>query len=354
MRPDGGECGARSSAITAVVRTSITGKVGAFLSERCESMRRWLAKSWGAISGNAITAALEAAEQLRHQQEEQKNVIRLEVEQAQYEVRLAARRYESCDPENRLVAAELEARWNAALQKVGELKERLERFDIENRTIPLPDPAVLMSLAHHLPAVWNSPLADMRLKQRIVHILIEEIVANVDEDRQEVVLLVHWAGGRHSELRVKKNGLGKHRRCTSLEAIQVIGQMAARFPDEQIASTLNRLGLTTGTGNNWTEGRVCWARRYHQLPAFDPAHREQQLTLEEAAHRLGVSASSVRRMIEQKKLPAHQVVPCAPWQIPAEALDSELVRRTVINIKNRVHTPRTLAAAEQQPIFSEA
>src|SRR5438270_6202954 len=72
----------------------------------------------GAISGNAVEAALEAAEQLRHQQEEQKNAVRLEVEQAQYEARLAARRYEACDPENRLVAAELEARWNAALQKV--------------------------------------------------------------------------------------------------------------------------------------------------------------------------------------------------------------------------------------------
>ena len=307
----------------------------------------------GAISGNAVTAALEAAEQLRRQQEEQKNVIRLEVEQGQYEARLAARRYESCDPENRLVAAELEARWNAALQKVGELKERLERFDLENRTIPLPDPAVLMSLAQDLPAVWNSPSADMRLKQRIVHILIEEIVADVDENNQAVVLLVHWAGGRHSELRVKKNGLGKHRRCTSLEAIQVIGQMAARFPDEQIASTLNRLGLRTGSGNSWTEGRVCWARRYHQLSAFDPSQRTQELTLEEAAHRLGTSASSVRRMIEQKKLPAHQVVPCAPWQIPVEALDSEVVHRTVINIKNRVRAPRTLDGVEQQAMFSE-
>jgi hypothetical protein len=84
----------------------------------------------GAISGNAVKAALDAAEQLRRQQEEQKNVVRLEVEQAQYEARVAARRYEACDPENRLVAAELEVRWNAALEKVRELKERLEKFDL--------------------------------------------------------------------------------------------------------------------------------------------------------------------------------------------------------------------------------
>jgi hypothetical protein len=59
-----------------------------------------------------------------------------------------------------------------------------------------------------------------------IHILLEEIVADVDEDNQEIVLLLHWAGGRHSELRVKKNELGKHRRCTSLKAIEIIRQMA--------------------------------------------------------------------------------------------------------------------------------
>ena len=63
----------------------------------------------------------------------------------------------------------------------------------------IPDKEVLLSLAQDLPAVWNSPTADMRLKQRIIRILIEEIVADVDQDKQEVVLLIHWAGGRHAE-----------------------------------------------------------------------------------------------------------------------------------------------------------
>lgn len=80
----------------------------------------------------------------------------------------------------------------------------------------------------------------MRLKQRIVRILIEEIVADVDQEKREIVLLIHWAGGRHSELRIRKNGLGKHQRCTGVEAIEVVRQMSGKFPDEQIAATLNR------------------------------------------------------------------------------------------------------------------
>jgi hypothetical protein len=68
-----------------------------------------------AVSGNALLAALEAAEQMEQKRHDLRKAIELELEQARYEARLAARRYESVDPEQRLVAAELEARWNAAL-----------------------------------------------------------------------------------------------------------------------------------------------------------------------------------------------------------------------------------------------
>src|SRR5260370_42682811 len=86
-----------------------------------------------------------------------------------------------------------------------------------------------------------------------VRILIREIVVDVDEEKHEVVMLLHWAGGRHSELRIKKNADGRHRRCTSLEAVEVVRRMAGRFSDEQIASTLNRLGMRTGARNTWNE-----------------------------------------------------------------------------------------------------
>jgi hypothetical protein len=306
-----------------------------------------------AIGGNAVTAALEAAEQLRHRRQAQRKTLELEVEQARYEARLAVRRYEAVDPDNRLVAAELETRWNAALQKARELDDKLQGFDRDNNTVSMPDKEVLLSLAQDLPAIWNSPSTDMRLKQRIVRILICEIVADVDESNNEIVLLLYWAGGRHSELRVKKNATGRHRRCTSLEAIAVIRQMAAEFTDEQIATTLNRLGLRTGAENTWSESRVSWARQHHKLPAFDPNRCSKSVvTMEEAAQRLGVSATSVRRLIRQKTMPASQVVACAPWQIPVPALESEAVRRAVENIKNRVRVPQTQAGGRQQTMFS--
>jgi excisionase family DNA binding protein len=305
-----------------------------------------------AIEGNAIEAAALAAEQVEQQRQELRRSLELELEQARYEARLAARRYESVDPAQRLVAAELEARWNSALQKKRDLEDRLAGFDHGINQAQLPDKDLLLSLAQDLPRIWNSPSTDMRLKQRIVRILIEEIVVDVDESSREIVLLIHWAGGRHSELRVKKRETGQHLRCTSLDAIEVVRHMAGRFPDELIAATLNRLGLRTGVGNPWNKQRVYTLRHNQQLPAFDPDQPQPIVTLEEAAERLQVSPGSIRRLIAEKTLPATQVAECAPWEIPVEALDSESVRKAISNIKNRVRSPRTQKVDGQETMFS--
>jgi hypothetical protein len=310
-----------------------------------------------AVSGNAIQAALEAAEQMQQKRRDLRTAIELELDQARYEARLAARRYESVDPDQRLVAAELEARWNTALQKVKALESKLHEFDHESQSVPAPSKQTLLSLAQDLPAIWNSPSTDMRLKQRIVRILIREIIADVDEKSREVVLVIHWAGGRHSELRVKKFETGRSRRCTDPQAIEVLRQMAGKFSDQQIAATMNRLRLRTGVGNSWNVMRVRSARSYYQLPAFhqddDQANEAKEVTVKVAAQRLNVSQWIVRRMIEEKILPARQVVVCAPWQIPVEALDSEVISQQATNIKNRVRVPQSQNADEQQSIFSE-
>lgn len=177
----------------------------------------------------------------------------------------------------------------------------------------------------------------------------------MDENSREVVLLIHWAGGHHSEVRVKRGEGGKHRYCTNLEAIEVIRKMAGKFSDEQIAVTLNRLRLRTGLDNTWNEMRVYSVRHRLQLPVFDPdQNHSNEVTLEQAARRLNLSPPSVRKMIEEKILPGFQVVECAPWQIPVEALDTEAVRQAAANLRNRVRVPRSENCAEQQSIFSES
>jgi len=251
------------------------------------------------------------------------------------------RRYEAVDPANRLVASELERRWNTSMERVSALERRIECELSDTKPEVIPDKELLLSLAQDLPAVWNSPAADMRLKQRIVQILIREIVVEVDQEKREIILLIHWMGGRHSELRVKKRKLGDNGRGTSIEALDVIRQMTGRFSDERIATTLNRLGMKTGAGKTWTQQRIAAFRYNHQLRPADPAGAHSRaLTMEQAADRLGISATAVRHMIERKLIPATQIVPCAPWEIAPEALDSAAVRAAVEAVKRGRGVPR--------------
>ncbi len=96
----------------------------------------------------------------------------------------------------------------------------------------------------------------MRLKQRIVRILIQEIIVDIDDASREIVLVLHWHGGRHTELRVARPWSGRTRRCTDAEAIALVRRMAGRWNDDAIAMQLNLLGWRTGTGNHWTRMRV--------------------------------------------------------------------------------------------------
>jgi DNA invertase Pin-like site-specific DNA recombinase len=306
-----------------------------------------------AISGNAVEAAVEAAEKMRRHFVDQRRAVELELEQARYEAKLSARRYEAVDPDHRLVAAELEARWNAALQKARELEDRLRDFDDAGKMPAIPDKEILLSLAQDLPAVWNSPGTAAGLKQRIVRILVEELVVDVDEEKQETVVLIHWAGGRHSELRVPKLGTGHHGNSTGMEAIEVIRQMAGRFADGEIAATLNRLSLQTGAGNGWNAQRVYGLRRHHDLPNDGSKAENRTVTLQQAAVRLGVSELSIRRMIEQKVLPATQVVPCAPWEISLDALNSPTVQQAIDSARRRTRPP-TPQEERSDSLFSES
>ena len=202
------------------------------------------------------------------------------------------------DPDNRRVAAELEARWNVALEGVTELEGRLTA---QGRGAPRSvhvERDTLESLATDLSRVWDAPRSDMRVKQRIVRLLIQEIIANTDDDKSEIVLVIHWAGGRHCEVRIPRPKAGDHRHRTGPDAEGVVRRMAGTWPDHEIAASLNRLRLRTGAGNTWTASRVLSLRKRLRLVDYDATGATPMLTLNQAADRLGVGPWVLRRLIK--------------------------------------------------------
>lgn len=196
-----------------------------------------------AVAPFAIEAAVVAQAAMSKAAQDRRSVLELELQQARYNASLAERRYASCDPENRLIAAELEKRWEEALGRVQAFEQRLQDDDCGEDPV---DPGQLEDLARDLQSAWDAPGTTMRARQRLARTLIEDIIADIDEATGEIVLVVHWKGGRHTELRVKKPKTGEHGARTSAEALGVIREMAGRWSDEAMAACLNRMGMRTG------------------------------------------------------------------------------------------------------------
>ncbi|MDH3665059.1 MAG: recombinase family protein, partial [Alphaproteobacteria bacterium] len=200
----------------------------------------------------AIEAAMEAERMQMEIEAERRRIVELDLQQARYEAGLAERRYAACDPDNRLIAATLEKNWETALKRVEACQARLACETTSSTSETPPD---FTALADDLETAWNAPDVSMRTRQRLVRALIRNIIADVDEATREVVLTIHWHGGQHSQLRVKKPKTGEHSCRTSDEALAVMRSMAGRWPDDQIAASLNRMGIRTGQGQTWNAKR---------------------------------------------------------------------------------------------------
>ena len=300
-----------------------------------------------AVEPMAIDAAFEAERMHREQQEDRQHVRDLEMQQARYEASLAERRYAACDPDNRLIAAQLEKNWEAALRRVQELETRLPA---EKRSDIKVDPSAFTNLADNLSMAWNAPGVTMRARQQLLRTLITDIIVDVDDKARDVVLTIHWRGGQHSELRVRKPRTGEHGCATTEDALAVMRSMAGRWSDEHIAASLNRMGLPTGQGKTWTAHRVASVRRVRAIHAHRSAEKDGEwLTMTEAAKALGVTNHAIRRLIKTGDLSAVQVVPGAPYQIRAADLASEPVT-TAMARKGR---PCRVADADTLPMFTD-
>lgn len=289
-----------------------------------------------AVEPIAIEAALEAERMHQERQDDQKLILDLELQQARYETNLAERRYAACDPDNRLIAAQLERNWEAALRRAQELETR--RLGQKPDHVEV-DPNAFADLADNLSDAWSAPGVTLRARQQLLRALIADIVVDVDDDARDVVLTIHWRGGQHSQIRVRKPRTGEHGCATSEDALAVMISMAGRWSDEHIAASLNRMSLPTGQGKTWTAHRVSSVRRVRRIHAYKSAEKDGPwLTMTEAAKALGVSNHAIRRLIKGGDLPAVQVVSGAPYQIRADDLTSQRVKTAIARKGRPCHT----------------
>jgi DNA invertase Pin-like site-specific DNA recombinase len=292
------------------------------------------------VEPGAIAAAIEAEAAAADRRDQAREAMRRDVEAARYAADRAFRQYDAADPENRLVAAELEARWNRALTHVGEVEAKIAAHDA---TAPSPRAMTLPSfarLADDLAIVWKAPTTDARLKKRIVRTVISEVIADIDAEAGAIVLLIHWMGGVHTELRLPRRRRGQ-RNSTSPDIVAAVRQLVLVANDDLIAGMLNRNRLTTGHGNRWTRERVTSLRSHHKIPVHRPADDgiEPWLNLTKAAAYLGISAKTLRLAAENAEIEALHPLSDAPWIFSHIALESPGTRNLVERVQHRARHP---------------
>ena len=266
-----------------------------------------------------VDAAVRALDAQAGETSAAKRQLELALQQARFQAAHARQQYDAVDPTNRLVAGELERRWNEALQVMRGIEREIAAIEAR-KPAPLGEREreQLMRLGADLELAWSHPAATSATRKKIVRAALNEIVVRVEAEHIEMVL--HWQGGDHTALKLKKNGVGKHRWTIPEDTLSLVRELARFMPDRQIARLLNRAGKPTGRGNGWTQARVRSFRSHHGIAVHRPDEWAErgEITLEAAAQIMDVSVMTALRLVRQGIVKGRQICPGAPWAMDAE------------------------------------
>jgi DNA invertase Pin-like site-specific DNA recombinase len=198
-----------------------------------------------AMEPTALELSLQATAELQQERDRLERDWQRRRKQAHDEVERAARRYHAVEPENRLVAVELERRWEQAMRAECTLQEQYDRF-VRGRPHELSDDdrALIRSLASDLPRLWQAETTTAADRQNIVRLLVRQVVAQVQGSSEHVDVRIHWSGGWVSVHRVRRP-VARHDQLSNhaqlMERVVALRQQGQTAP--QIAATLNREGF---------------------------------------------------------------------------------------------------------------
>jgi DNA invertase Pin-like site-specific DNA recombinase len=285
------------------------------------------------ISRFGLEASLKAIEDLSAQNTAQHDALSSKLEQLEYEAKKAFEQYNSVDARNRLVAAELERRWNQKLEDIEVTKRRLSSLDGERHSLSAEEEQRVRCMGEHFAEIWNSDHCPPTMKKMIFRTVVEEIIVCTDSEKNILQFTIHWKGGLHTRLEMQRPRSATET-TTPTDALNIIRRMAVRHGDDEIASVLNRLGYLTGKGKRWNQNRVATARQNHSIAGQKRALPDpDRVSLNEAARLCGVSHRTIERLVDAGLLKREQTVPRAPWQIRRADLEADPIRSIVERLR---------------------
>ncbi len=200
-----------------------------------------------ALSPAGIELSLSAIEHTSRERQQQALQLRQNLERATYEANRAERQYHAVEPENRLVARTLEARWEAALRQRRAAADTLEKFQREKPIeLTATERLSLQELSRDIPALWDAPETTARQRQEIVRCLIERVAIAASRTGQKVDVLIQWAGGFESRHDLRRPALA-YKQLDDFDRLcdRVAELRGAGWRSPKIAAQLNAEGFQT-------------------------------------------------------------------------------------------------------------
>lgn len=217
-----------------------------------------------AVSPLGVEVSLQVLDQIEHEVAAQRRRWELQLEQARYEVRLAQRQYDAVDPDNRLVAAELERRWNQKLEQLARLEQAYARAEQEAHwELTTEERAAIRALSADLPAIWRAETTTDQERKQLLRFAIEAVFLDGASQAGQIELQIHWRSGTITSMRVRRPAPGEGSLKTPAGAVALMAALAPTRTHAQIAEQLNAAGWRTAFGRTFTHLHVGYVCRRH-------------------------------------------------------------------------------------------
>jgi len=297
-----------------------------------------------ALQPAELELALAALQELEARDQTILRQWQMRLERAEYEAALAERRHQEVDPSQRLVAATLERRWNAALLQLEDLKKQAAEFQRQEARVATPEQkAKVLALARNLPRLWHAPTTQAKDRKRMLRLLIKDITVEKPNQKQ---LVVHfrWQGGASSDLCVQVPPNRADRVRYPAAVVDRVRDLAQSLPNAEIAERLNREGYVSALGKPFTSSMIQWIRYRYQIPKVTLA-RPDELTVDQVARRFEVSPNVVYYWIGRSVIRARRLNTGTPYWITLDEADEQKLRDWVRH-SCRIHTASSTALEE--------
>jgi DNA invertase Pin-like site-specific DNA recombinase len=272
-----------------------------------------------ALTPAQVVLALSAADEVAGRHQRAGRAAELAAERARYDADRAERAFHAVEPENRLVARSLEARWETRLAALTEAEQALQAA--RDTLPPPPSRAELEKTAADLPALWNAPTTSNKDRKRLLRTLIADVTLLPEQRPDQVRIGIRWHTGAVSELTAARPVHPGTAKRSPGAAVELIKRLGPTTSNEDLIRHLDAAELTTGHGRPFDVAAIQWIRYAHKIPVPDPC-RPGEISVADAARRLSCSTGVIYHWLNTGQLTARRSAGnriCIPWDDEVQA-----------------------------------